>query len=37
MASQLKVLFEISPDAIMLLDDKSFFECNPATLAMFGC
>jgi hypothetical protein len=21
----------------MLLDEKGFFDCNPATLAMFGC
>lgn len=35
--NQFKVLFEQSPDAIMLLDENSFLECNPATLAMFGC
>ena len=28
-------LFEISNDAIMLLDEKGFFDCNPATLAFF--
>lgn len=36
-SSQFDVLFELSPDAIMLLDDKSFFECNPASLSIFGC
>ncbi len=36
-ASQFKLLFDSSPDAIMLLDDKGFFDCNPATLSIFGC
>jgi len=36
-ANQFKLLFELSPDAIMLLDDKCFLECNQATLTMFGC
>jgi len=35
--AQFKLLFESSPDAIMLLDDKGFYDCNPATLAIFGC
>jgi PAS domain S-box-containing protein len=29
-------VFEKSQDAIMLLSDKGFFDCNPATLRMFG-
>lgn len=29
-------LFEASQDAIMLLDRERFFDCNPATLRMFG-
>ena len=29
-------LFEASRDAIMLLDEKGFFDCNRATLEMFG-
>ena len=29
--------FESSTDAIMLLDDTGFFECNEATLETFGC
>lgn len=31
------LLYSLSPDAIMLLDEKGFFECNPATLKIFGC
>ena len=31
-----KKLFETSNDAIMLLNDKGFFDCNEATLRMFG-
>ena len=30
-------LFYSTRDAVMLLDEKRFFDCNPATLAMFGC
>jgi two-component system, sensor histidine kinase and response regulator len=30
-------LFESTGDAIMLLDDQGFMECNQATLALFGC
>ena len=32
-----QILFDLSPDAIMLLDEKAFFDCNPATLKIFGC
>jgi PAS domain S-box-containing protein len=31
-----KLVFETSSDAIMLLDEKGFFDCNPATLKIFG-
>jgi PAS domain S-box-containing protein len=31
-----KAIFEGSSDAVMLLTDKGFFDCNPATLEMFG-
>lgn len=31
-----KALFETSQDALMLLDRDRFFDCNPATLKMFG-
>lgn len=34
---QFSALFSLSPDAIMLLDDDIFFDCNPAALKMFGC
>ena len=30
-------LFDSTRDAVMLLDTKGFFDCNPATLAVFGC
>jgi PAS domain S-box-containing protein len=30
-------LFDSTHDAVMLLDTKGFFDCNPAALAMFGC
>ena len=29
--------FEASMDALMLLDDTGFFDCNKATLGLFGC
>ncbi|NQU20765.1 MAG: PAS domain S-box protein [Candidatus Nealsonbacteria bacterium] len=32
-----RALFETSNDAVMLLDEKSFFDCNDATLRIFGC
>ena len=32
-----RTLFESSSDAIMLLDEKGFFDCNSATLKMFAC
>ena len=31
-----KLVFDTSSDAIMLLDEKGFFDCNPATLKIFG-
>ncbi len=30
-------LFDSTRDAVMLLDAKGFFDCNPATLTVFGC
>ncbi len=38
-SSELKfrTLYEASSDAVMLLDEKGFFDCNKATLEMFGC
>jgi PAS domain S-box-containing protein len=32
-----RTLFDSTGDAVMLLDKKGFFDCNQATLAMFGC
>jgi PAS domain S-box-containing protein len=34
--SRFKSIFEGSNDALMLLDEKGFFDCNPCTLEMFG-
>ncbi|MDO8303898.1 MAG: response regulator [Sedimentisphaerales bacterium] len=30
-------LYDSTSDAVMLLDEKGFFDCNKATLAIFGC
>ncbi|MEG4802241.1 PAS domain S-box protein [Microcoleus sp. ARI1-B5] len=30
-------LYEATSDAVMLLDEEEFFDCNLATLAIFGC
>lgn len=30
-------LYQFTGDAVMLLDETGFFDCNPATLKMFGC
>jgi PAS domain S-box-containing protein len=32
-----RTLYERTSDAVMLLDERSFFDCNPATLKVFGC
>ncbi|OHB73165.1 MAG: hypothetical protein A2V70_18085 [Planctomycetes bacterium RBG_13_63_9] len=32
-----RALFESTGDAIMLLDERGFLECNEATLGLFGC
>jgi len=34
--AKFRALFETSPDAIMLLDERGFFDCNRATLEIFG-
>ena len=34
---RLRTLYDSTSDAVMLLDEKGFFDCNKATLAMFGC
>ena len=35
--TRLRTLYDSTSDAVMLLDEKEFFDCNKATLAMFGC
>ncbi|MEO5340911.1 MAG: PAS domain S-box protein [Magnetococcus sp. MYC-9] len=35
--SYFRTLFEFSNDAVMLLDENGFFDCNAATLSVFGC
>ncbi len=37
LAAKYHTMFELSTDAIMLMDEKCFFDCNPATLRIFGC
>ncbi|MFA6317741.1 MAG: PAS domain S-box protein [Elusimicrobiota bacterium] len=32
-----RLLFEANTDAMMLLDEKGFFDCNAACLSLFGC
>jgi PAS domain S-box-containing protein len=34
---QFRTLYQATRDAVMLLDDTAFFDCNPATLEIFGC
>jgi PAS domain S-box-containing protein len=34
---EFRTLYEATRDAVMLLDAESFFDCNPATLKIFGC
>jgi len=35
--TKLRTLYDSTSDAVMLLDEKGFFDCNAATLQMFGC
>ena len=35
--NKFRTLYESNSDAIMMLDDNGFFDCNPAALNMFGC
>ncbi|MDD2738886.1 MAG: EAL domain-containing protein [Methylomonas lenta] len=35
--TEFRTLFEANSDAVMLLDDTGFINCNQATLALFGC
>lgn len=35
--TKFRMLYDSTSDAVMLLDEKGFFDCNGATLTMFGC
>ena len=35
--AKFRTLFERTSDAVMLLDEQAFFDCNDATLTVFGC
>ncbi len=35
--AKFRTLFDSTDDAVMLLDEKGFFDCNAATLRIFGC
>ena len=35
--TKFRTLYDLNSDAVMLLNEENFFDCNPATLAMFGC
>jgi len=35
--TKFRTLYDSTSDAVMLLDEKNFFDCNEATLAIFGC
>ena len=35
--TKFRALFETTRDAVMLLDGRGFFDCNQATLELFGC
>jgi len=37
MVTKFKTMFESSSDALMMLDEKGFFDCNSATLKIFNC
>jgi diguanylate cyclase (GGDEF)-like protein/PAS domain S-box-containing protein len=35
--SKFRTLYDSTSDAVMLLDENGFFDCNKATLELFGC
>jgi len=35
--TKFRTLFDSTTDAVMLMDDQGYFECNQATLDLFGC
>jgi diguanylate cyclase (GGDEF)-like protein/hemerythrin-like metal-binding protein/PAS domain S-box-containing protein len=35
--SKFRTLFDSTTDAVLMLDERGFIDCNPAALCMFGC
>ncbi len=35
--AKFRALFDLTTDAVMLLDEKGFFDCNQATMTLYGC
>ena len=35
--TKFRAIYDLTSDAVMLLDEKGFFDCNNAAIAMFGC
>jgi PAS domain S-box-containing protein len=35
--TKFRTLYDMTGDAVMLLDEKGFLDCNPAALEIFGC
>jgi PAS domain S-box-containing protein len=35
--TKFRTLYDSTSDAVMLLDENGFFDCNPAALSIFGC
>ncbi len=35
--AKFRALYDSTPDAVMLIDESGYFDCNPAALSMFGC
>ncbi|MBF0433239.1 MAG: PAS domain S-box protein, partial [Fibrobacteria bacterium] len=35
--TKFRTMYNASSDAIMMLDEKGFFDCNPQTVTLFGC
>ncbi len=35
--TKFRTLYDSAPDAVLLLDENGFFDCNPAALEAFGC
>ncbi|NQU20464.1 MAG: PAS domain-containing protein [Candidatus Nealsonbacteria bacterium] len=35
--TKFRTLYDSTSDAVMLLDEEGFFDCNDATVRIFGC